>query len=43
MKTQIAAQALRTVFDGGDTTVVDRHVRSDYIQHNPLAPDGPRP
>ncbi|MFD3614689.1 nuclear transport factor 2 family protein [Streptomyces sp. NPDC058676] len=41
VKTQVAAQVLRTVFDGGDTTVVERHVRPDYIQHNPLAPDGP--
>jgi predicted SnoaL-like aldol condensation-catalyzing enzyme len=40
-KTQIATQALKTVFDGGDTTVIDRFVRPDYIQHNPLAPDGP--
>lgn len=36
-----AVQALRTVFDGGDTSVIDRHIRPDYIQHNPLAPDGP--
>ncbi|NGO08050.1 SnoaL-like domain-containing protein [Streptomyces sp. HC44] len=40
VKKQIA-QSLTTVFDGGDTTVIDRHVRPDYIQHNPLAPDGP--
>ncbi|QYN33930.1 ester cyclase [Pseudonocardia sp. DSM 110487] len=40
-KTQIAAQVLKTVSDGGDTTVIERFVRPDYIQHNPLAPDGP--
>lgn len=41
VKTQIAVQTLRTAFDGGDTTAIDRHLRPDYIQHNPLAPDGP--
>lgn len=29
------------MFDGGDTTAIDSHVRPDFIQHNPLAPDGP--
>ncbi|WP_405607623.1 hypothetical protein [Streptomyces sp. NBC_00076] len=29
------------MFDGSHTTVIDRHVRPDYVQHNPLAPDGP--
>jgi NADPH:quinone reductase-like Zn-dependent oxidoreductase/predicted SnoaL-like aldol condensation-catalyzing enzyme len=38
---QIAIQALGAVFTGGDTTTIDRVVRPDYIQHNPLAPDGP--
>lgn len=28
------------MFEDGDTAVVDRYVRPDYIQHNPLAPDG---
>jgi predicted SnoaL-like aldol condensation-catalyzing enzyme len=28
------------VFEDGDTEVVDRYIREDYIQHNPLAPDG---
>ncbi len=41
VKTQITVRTLKTLFDGGDTTAVDRHVRPDYIQHNPLAPDGP--
>ncbi|WTN37246.1 nuclear transport factor 2 family protein [Streptomyces canus] len=41
MKKQIAVQTVTIAFDGGDTTVVDRYVRPDYIQHNPLAPDGP--
>ncbi len=40
-KAQIAAQVLKAVFTGGDTAVIDRVVRPDYIQHNPLAPDGP--
>ncbi|MER7692724.1 nuclear transport factor 2 family protein [Streptomyces sp. NPDC097610] len=40
-KAQLAVQVLRAAFEGGDTTVIDRHVRPDYIQHNPLAPDGP--
>ncbi|MDX3116575.1 nuclear transport factor 2 family protein [Streptomyces scabiei] len=37
----IVARVLRAAFDAGDTTVIDRHIRPDYIQHNPLAPDGP--
>lgn len=28
------------LFNEGDLTVVDEHVRPDYIQHNPQAPDG---
>ncbi|MFD8006537.1 nuclear transport factor 2 family protein [Streptomyces mirabilis] len=40
-KAQIAVQVLRAAFEGGDTAVIDRYVRPDYIQHNPLAPDGP--
>ncbi|MFC4507709.1 MULTISPECIES: nuclear transport factor 2 family protein [Streptomyces] len=40
-KAQIAVKVLRAAFEGGDTAVIDRHVRPDYIQHNPLAPDGP--
>lgn len=36
----VAARVLKGVFEEGDTSVVDRYVRSDYIQHNPLAPDG---
>ncbi|MFI7133695.1 nuclear transport factor 2 family protein [Nonomuraea sp. NPDC050153] len=40
-KAQIAVQVLRAAFEGGDTSVIDRFVRPDYIQHNPLAPDGP--
>ncbi|WP_349308091.1 nuclear transport factor 2 family protein [Pseudofrankia sp. BMG5.36] len=40
-KAQIAGQALQDVFERGDTAIVDRLVRPDYIQHNPLAPDGP--
>ncbi|MDX3136423.1 ester cyclase [Streptomyces europaeiscabiei] len=36
----VAVRVLKGVFEDGDTAVVDRYVRSDYIQHNPLAPDG---
>jgi predicted SnoaL-like aldol condensation-catalyzing enzyme len=36
----VATRVLKGVFERGDTEVVDRYVRPDYIQHNPLAPDG---
>ncbi|MFE7271315.1 nuclear transport factor 2 family protein [Streptomyces sp. NPDC057623] len=36
----VAARVLKGVFEQGDTDVVDRYVRPDCIQHNPLAPDG---
>ncbi|SHI18436.1 nuclear transport factor 2 family protein [Streptomyces sp. 3214.6] len=36
----VVAAVLKGVFERGDTQVVDRFVRPDYIQHNPLAPDG---
>ncbi|MFI6932850.1 ester cyclase [Streptomyces sp. NPDC050287] len=36
----VAVQLLKGVFERGDTSVVDRFVRPDCIQHNPLAPDG---
>ncbi|MCX5246874.1 MULTISPECIES: nuclear transport factor 2 family protein [unclassified Streptomyces] len=36
----VAADVLKGVFERGDTAVVDRFVRPDYIQHNPLAADG---
>lgn len=36
----VAERVLKGVFEQGDTEVVDRYVRPDYIQHNPLAPDG---
>ncbi|MFI6441609.1 nuclear transport factor 2 family protein [Streptomyces sp. NPDC050759] len=36
----VAVSVLKGVFERGDTEVVDRFVRPDYIQHNPLAPDG---
>ncbi|MFC8347692.1 nuclear transport factor 2 family protein [Streptomyces sp. NPDC057280] len=36
----VAARVLKGVFERGDTAVVDRFVRRDYIQHNPQAPDG---
>ncbi|MEU9913583.1 nuclear transport factor 2 family protein [Streptomyces sp. NPDC051001] len=36
----VAERVLKGVFERGDTSVVDRFVRPDYIQHNPFAPDG---
>ncbi|MEI5525028.1 nuclear transport factor 2 family protein [Streptomyces brasiliscabiei] len=36
----VVARVLKGVFEDGDAEVVDRYVRPDYIQHNPLAPDG---
>jgi predicted SnoaL-like aldol condensation-catalyzing enzyme len=39
----IAVEVLKRLFEDGDTTVVDRHIRPDYIQHNPLAPNGTAP
>lgn len=36
----VAVRVLKGVFERGDTKVVDRFVRPDYIQHNPLTPDG---
>ncbi|MFJ2112820.1 MULTISPECIES: nuclear transport factor 2 family protein [unclassified Streptomyces] len=39
----IAVRVLKGVFEQGDASVVDRYVRPDYIQHNPVAPDGSEP
>jgi predicted SnoaL-like aldol condensation-catalyzing enzyme len=39
-KAQLAQQLLQDLFERGDTAIVDRIVRPDYIQHNTLAPDG---
>ncbi|MEU2288040.1 nuclear transport factor 2 family protein [Streptomyces sp. NPDC013178] len=36
----VAVRVLKGVFEKGDVSVVDRYVRSDYIQHNPGAADG---
>jgi predicted SnoaL-like aldol condensation-catalyzing enzyme len=36
----ITVQVLERLFEDGDVSVVDRYIRPDYIQHNPLAPDG---
>ncbi|RNL62721.1 hypothetical protein EFK50_13300 [Nocardioides marmoriginsengisoli] len=41
VKGQIAVKVLRAAFEGGDSALIDRYVRPEYIQHNPLAPDGP--
>jgi len=38
---QLAQQLMQDLFTRGDTAIVDRLLRPDYIQHNPLAPDGP--
>ncbi|MEU6261287.1 nuclear transport factor 2 family protein [Streptomyces sp. NPDC047043] len=36
----VAVHVLKGVFERGDTGVVDRFVRTDYIQHNPQVGDG---
>ncbi|NUP19557.1 MAG: SnoaL-like domain-containing protein, partial [Streptomyces sp.] len=36
----VAVRVLKEAFERGDAAVVDRFVRADYIQHNPLASDG---
>lgn len=36
----VVVKVLKRLFEDGDTSVVDRHIRPDYIQHNPLAPNG---
>ncbi|MEV0536795.1 nuclear transport factor 2 family protein [Kitasatospora sp. NPDC050463] len=36
----VAIAVAKGVFERGDTAVVDRFVRPDYIQHNPTAADG---
>ncbi len=36
----VVVRVLKGVFERGDTAIVDKYVRADYIQHNPLAPDG---
>ncbi|WP_086668939.1 nuclear transport factor 2 family protein [Lentzea kentuckyensis] len=36
----ITVRVLKRLFEDGDVSVVDRFIRPDYIQHNPLAPDG---
>jgi predicted SnoaL-like aldol condensation-catalyzing enzyme len=40
LRKAITVQVLKRLFEDGDVSVVDRHIRPDYIQHNPLAPDG---
>ncbi|KUO20371.1 SnoaL-like polyketide cyclase [Streptomyces dysideae] len=37
---RVVTRVLKGVFEEGDAEVVDRYVRPDYIQHNPVAPDG---
>ena len=36
----VAVHVLKRLFEDGDLSVVDRHIRPDYIQHNAQAPDG---
>ncbi|WP_444875819.1 nuclear transport factor 2 family protein [Streptomyces turgidiscabies] len=36
----VSVRVLKGVFERGDTAIVDRFVRPDYIQHNPFAADG---
>ncbi|MCW6008960.1 nuclear transport factor 2 family protein [Micromonospora sp. CPCC 205371] len=36
----VAVHVLRQLFEEGNLAVADRYIRSDYIQHNPAAPDG---
>jgi predicted SnoaL-like aldol condensation-catalyzing enzyme len=36
----ITVDVLKRLFENGDASVVDRYIRPDYIQHNPLAPNG---
>jgi hypothetical protein len=38
----VAVRVLKGAFERGDTAVVDRFVRADYIQHNPSRPMAPR-
>jgi NADPH:quinone reductase-like Zn-dependent oxidoreductase/predicted SnoaL-like aldol condensation-catalyzing enzyme len=38
---RLALRLMQDLFTRGDTAMVDRLVRPDYVQHNPLAPDGP--
>ncbi len=43
LRKAIATTVLKRLFEDGDVAVVDRHIRPDYIQHNPLAPNGTAP
>jgi predicted SnoaL-like aldol condensation-catalyzing enzyme len=36
----IVVKVLKRLFEDSDLSVVDRYIRPDYIQHNPLAPNG---
>lgn len=36
----VAVHVLRQLFEEGNLSVADRYIRSDYIQHNPAAPNG---
>lgn len=36
----VAVPVLKGAFERRGTAVVDRFVRADYIQHNPVVPDG---
>ncbi|GGW47007.1 hypothetical protein GCM10010320_29160 [Streptomyces caelestis] len=37
---RVAVHVLRQLFEEGNLKVADQYIRADYIQHNPMAPDG---
>ncbi|WP_128434131.1 nuclear transport factor 2 family protein [Streptomyces cyaneus] len=37
---RVAVHVLRQLFEEGNLSVADQYIRADYIQHNPMAPDG---
>ena len=39
---EVVLKALRGAFIERDATVVDRYFSPDYVQHNPVIPNGPR-
>ena len=38
---QVALRVLKGAFIERDVTVVDRYFSPDYVQHNPVIPNGP--
>ena len=39
---EVVLKALKGAFIERDATVVDRYFSPDYVQHNPVIPNGPR-